>query len=766
MRNTAACLLAVSVVGFSADALARRTPKQVVVVRGLRSTVASVRLIPGDRVALLSVKNPPPRLLKILKGQVGSVVTGVERVDHVSGTTRVALRLSSEAFGVQLRRLKRNKGAFSLSFVPQPFVPTLSTRTLIGRVPETPPRLEWPVALPPPPKRHPCLRRKAVQKQLKQLNKRTKISVAALMLFADRIPGRECSDYFHAAVAARLMTLHRPLDGINKWAYRFSGTDRWSAHRYAYSYVALIAAGVLLRSGLVPEAEALLMTDRIQATRRLVPYRALQLADLFLARNDIATAQRLLKALFREKMSPAIRDAAGLRLIDLASKQDADAARFVLKNVVPKLPASSPFRAEAAVRAGELAIAVGDRTSARRFFNAASKSKDRNVRSHAFMRRGDLELASKSKKAVKTAHKYYDKVDRNLRCLMAMTRLRKILLDDRDRELLEQNVLEAVEDPACVGHELDARYAMSELSVTRDQFVYAMQLQKEGAKLHQDRWGIVQTFENLARKISSEAVGRLYRNRDWPTLVKLYQQHLTKRQESLSLPAMLQVSEALNRVGLHDVSASLIRSALKRSKRNDDIEELTLALAQTYLAADQPYLAEVVLDYFRRVRSRSEKLWAIEYTRAELLLRQQNGAAALGAIKNAEKSTPAGDPMVRLLFLKAEAQYQLGKANAAAQYLTKALQSDWHPPLETRGLGVNVSSLCVRECNARTLERLLKAVNKGGEGALLSERIRYLSKKRGVGRKPKLEDDSVWKRLEAVAPEIRVGPRRGKKGSR
>ena len=349
----------------------------------------------------------------------------------------------------------------------------------------------------------------------------------------------------------------------------------------------------------------------------------------------------------------------------------------------------------------------------------------------------------------------YKQTDRQLLCLEAMIRLRRTLLDNRDRELLEQNVLDVVTRPECTGQALEARYAMAKLSIVRDQFEFALRLATDAEGLH-DRWSSKKVFDDLVREIATLSVSRLYRNRQWERLAKLYSATLSPLEASLSNDTLMMTADAMNRVGLHDTAATMIRGALKRSPPLGQLEDLTVALGQTYLMSNQLYLAEIVLDYFRRVRSRSEKLWKIAMVRAELLIRQGNADPALSTLKAAEKSTPRGDARARLMLLRAEAEYRLNQADNAARTLSQLLTQDWFPSIETRGIGVNVLSLCVRECRAKNLERLLKSFDASGNGSLVSERIRYLSKKRGIKNKPKLEEESVWSRLDAVAPDIRV----------
>ncbi len=738
--------------------------KQVVVFKTKRNSRVRVSLVPGDRVATLAVTRPPKGLVKKLQDQLGLAMVSVERIDLVDDVLRIALGLGNESYRLKIRALRRKSRAYSIVFYPNPYSPTVAPHTLIGRVPDTPPRRKLPFVLPATPKRHPCQRFPETERIIGMFGDRAPPAVTTVVAFAKKLPDLECRDFFLAQVAAAHLQRHRDLANLKGWAFNFSGQDRWNAYPFAYSYTALVASAVLMRAGFLPEVEALLATDRIQTSKRLIPFRGLLMSELLLLRRDTATAQQLLRALFREQMMPQIRDAAALRLTELATKDGPQQAAWVLRTIVPRLPRSSPLHAMVSVRAGELALAMDDPKRARRFFTRATQSTDRRLKNHALLRLGDLEVRKGTKAARRRAHKLYERVDRRERCLAAMARLRTTLLDGRDRERLEQNVMDAVDEPQCTGHEMDARYAMAELSIVRDQFAYAIRLLEAAEEHHDDRWSSRKVFHDEITRIAALAVARLRRNRDWTGLVDLYRKHLASRQASLSSSSLHSIATALNRVGLNSEAAKVVRTTLKQNPSGDDFERLTVVLARSYLDADQLYLAEIVLDYFRQVRSRSEKLWEVQLTHAELLLRQGNAAAALEILRAAEKSTPKGDPRARLLVLRSEAEYALSNAEAAAAALLEALQGPWLPSLETRGRGVNVLSLCLRQCKKKTLERLLKSIETNGQDTLLSERIRYLGKKRGIGPKPKLEESSVWKRLEEVAPELKVSRGAARKG--
>ena len=740
--------------------------KQLIVIRGAKATRVAVSLVPGDHVAVLTVTSPPASLMQTLQQQVGQAMVGVERIKRVGNTMTVALYLASEAFGLRVRRLRRKRGSFSILISPKPYLPTLAPHTLIGRVPDTPPRPAWPLVVPDSPKRHPCLPFPKPQRLVKMLEDATPPSTATLVAFAQRMTDRECRDFFMARVAAALSKSNRDLTPLKGWAFQFSRQDRWISYPFAYSYTALVASALLLRASFLPEAEAMLATDRIQPSPRLRNYRALLMSDLLLLREEKSTAQQLLRAIFREREFTRLRDAAALRLVDLANAKEPDAARWVLDNIVGRLSHNSPLYNRVASRAGELALSMGDRKTAKRLFSRAINSKAPAVRGHALLRLGDIAVRQWRPKATKTALAFYEKISRHQRCLVAMARLRTHLLDNRDRELLEQNVMDSVEQPQCEGHRIESRYAMAKLSAIRDQFSYAIQLLEEGYSNDPSQEGSRATFDELISDIAAQSVGRLTRNRQWKRIAELYRDHLVKRLDSLSTSTRLLIADALNRVGLNKKASMLIRTTLKTAGNTKLLDDLTLVLARSYLDGNQLYLAEVVLDYFRRVRSRSERLWEVQLTQAELLIRQGAVTSALQLLQSAEKSTPGGDPQARLLLLRAEADYRLGNAERAASALIKTLQQQWHPPLDTRGRGVNVLSLCVRKCSKPKLERLLKTIKDSGQDALLTERIRYLSGKRGVGSKPKPGEASVWKRLEAVAPGIKVGRGRPKGGSR
>ena len=355
MRTSVAHLVALVVLGVPAtEALGQSTDaKQLVVVRGNRKTIASVNLVPGDSVAVLSVRNPPPRLIEVLRSQTGPAIARVERVEQVDNTLRIALYLASEAFKVKVKRLKRQRGSFSLTFVPYEYAPSLKPHTLIGRVPETPPKRPWRFAFPNEPRRHPCLKDKRAQSLLDMLDDKAPPTTAALLTYAKRMKNGACAHFFTARVAARALADGQLTDDVKTWAYLFSRRDRWQGFKYAYSYTAMIATAVLLRSGFLPEAETMLSTDRIQQSPRLMPYRALLYSDLLYQKPERKTSRQLLRALFKQSNAPGMKNAVATRLIDLATMAGPDAAKRLLDSLLPRFGDVQSLDFDVALRAGE-----------------------------------------------------------------------------------------------------------------------------------------------------------------------------------------------------------------------------------------------------------------------------------------------------------------------------------------------------------------------------------------------------------------------------
>lgn len=731
----------------------------VVVVQAPRQTEASISHVPGDRVAVLSVKNAPHQTLGILQRQTGPAMTAAERIEQMNGLLKVALHLKNETVRVRIRRLGRRSGTFSITFSIKPRPQKWdAASSIIGIVPGTPGFPEWPPAPPPVPRQNPCRQFKQVLRVLELLHADRPPSKSALLELARHIPNPECKDYFLARVAAHRLHTDLSVDMLQRWAYEFSAKDRWPAFPYPYSYSALVAAAVLLRTKYYPEADVLLATDRVQVSRRLIPYRGLLMSDLLAARDDSASALRLLRAIGDQAATPALRIAAATRLVDLSARNGPAAGQRAVDKLTSNQPAAT-FGLGFVLRAAEIAWAHRDWASAQRLFEPLENSADRRARNHALLRLGDLVLRTLGDQRVGRALAFYQRIDRRDRCFFALGRLRRVLLDTSDREALERRVMDALTNPVCRGQAVEAHYAMARLSMIRNQYHFAMTLVDRAERLHADQWSSRATFKALSEQITTDAVGRLRRNRDWEKLADFYQEHLVDRSHTLSSAASEAVANALNRLGLHHQAANLLRSALNRTNAREELDDLTLSLAKSYLAGGKTYLAEIVLDYFRRVRSRSEKVWLVEQARAELFVRQGNGKAAITALDAAEISTPEGDAQQRARFLRAQAQYLLGHADDAASTLVSLLQHPWHPPLEAQGIGVKVLSICVRQCKAVNLERLLKAYQSTGHDALISERIRYQSAKRGVGPKPELEAESVWSRFE----DAKRGDRAGRK---
>ena len=251
-------------------------------------------------------------------------------------------------------------------------------------------------------------------------------------------------------------------------------------------------------------------------------------------------------------------------------------------------------------------MAENDLKAAQRSFRLATNTQEMRIRNHALLRLGDIEIRLGGPKAKGRAVEMYERVDERDACFAGMVALRKALLDTKDIERTESGIMKMVEKPTCTPQAIEARYAMSRISSKREQFEFALRLLEEAKSMHATEWGSRATFKALAGIVANEAISRLFRERKWDGLASLYRTRLKARQKMLRPDSCLMVARALNRVGLHVPAAELLHAVLKRKPAPANIDDLTVELAKSYVRGGKTYQAEIVLDYFRRARSRSK----------------------------------------------------------------------------------------------------------------------------------------------------------------
>ena len=333
------CLCSVLVALFD-PALAVAQPidrRQVIFIRGTRGTTAKVDLTPGDHVAKLSVRRPPAGLLGKLKAQVGPALVGVERIERLGDTLRLALTLESKHFRIAAKRVGKKGDSWGLTILPFEYKQDFDTPSFVGRVPGSPPIRPWPFVAPKVPRRTPCRRSQVVPRFLELLDRdRLPSSQSTEALIASVKDGR-CASYITARIAAVHLARNLPIDPFVQWAFLLGKREPWPAYPYPYSYAAAVAAGVLLRANYLPEVEVLLATDRIQDGRTLLPYRGLLMADLLAQQKDAQTATRLVRRIATRPDPADARGAAAIRLADLLSNRDLADARRLVGELFPSL---------------------------------------------------------------------------------------------------------------------------------------------------------------------------------------------------------------------------------------------------------------------------------------------------------------------------------------------------------------------------------------------------------------------------------------------
>lgn len=742
---------------LSAPSSAEPAPGQVLLFQGARKTKVKLRFQPGDTVAYLDVRDPPAGLLKALRSEPGAVVREVERLSLSGRTLHLALHLRDADQRIRLlKRRKRRRWLFNLAFYPIEGPPVLKPARLLKEIAGVIPQPQPNTPFPSTPKTNPCETRRTAHALLDQMDGKEPLSARALRRAAGLVDAPRCRDFMMARAAIAADRAGQSLKPWSRWAFRISSVDRWDGYPLAYSYTAMIAAHILTRLDFLPEANVLLSVGRIIKSQRLLPYLAIESADLELAYKRYGQAEQILRSLLKARPSPELATAAYHRLA-LAALRDNKDAMAVVREAARRLD-FDPRHAAFWNLAGELALGAGEREEARRMFALGRRSRLPTDRAVARLRLTDMALADGAPH--KAALKAYGAIKTEDPCLRGLLKHRERTLLSRDQERLENAIEDALAAPKCPGERVELSYAAAQFALLHRDFKEALRLIVRARETQEGRWGSIGPLGALERMIAGQSIEQLSRNRAPARLVELHTRSLKRYDAQLPTHQLIDIADAYAEQGLFSEAAELLLSRLRAQPDSPLRDEMNVKLLSAYLSGEDSYRFETVERFFLAQRKRSPLLWEALQLQAEHALSKKDGKTALSALDAAEKRTPQGDPRTRAQLRRAEALYLLGRADPAALELISVLQSTWRPSLERRGVAVNVSSICARQCSPKVLDRLLQELRKYQGGALLNDRLGYLLRRRGAlapqaQGQPSADDKStVWARLRAVAPEL------------
>jgi hypothetical protein len=731
-----------------------RAAKQVVTLPLDAATAVSIDHRLGDGTAILRLERAPRGALGALAAQTGSLFVHSEPLLSSGEALEVGLWLASGLVDVNLRVLPRPR-ALTLTFTAARELPRPASEALIGWVFGSF-ALPRPLSvLPQMPGNHPCRERALPPLLAAELASRPAASISRVFATLSEVSVPDCRTFLTAVLAGRALVEGREVGSFERWAFQLSPSGAWVRFGPAWGYTALVAAKVLLRGQLRPEAEVLLTDRRVVRLEPLAPYLALALAEADLAGGKAKDTEALLEPLSREEQDPRRLGAALLlRAMAAASTRQVAKVAALAEEALTRV-GPQPWLWPLWSLGGEASLGMDQAKDSRRFFElAAGGARDQDLAA-VKMRLGDLALRLEGEKGRPRARQLYDTVDTDDRCILGMLTLRRRLAAAERTDDLEVWLEEQSAQPPCPAVRADALFALARSQLASQSDRAALKAIDQARIGEEPPWGSADVLASLEREIISQGARRRARARDWEGLVAFYEELLDRGSGAIDAGSLLGVARAYRALGALPEATRVLLDLTRRTAPGDDQDEATVLLARTYLDSGDLTRAGMVTRFFFAQRAGSQRRFAMLLLEAERALRARSLDAAEGALRGATKLAAQGSPDGELAALKAELASLRGAADPAAEQLIEALGHAPAPDVDRRGLGVNVTSLCARECSPPVLERLLNVAGAHEGGKLITDRIRHLAAQRGVRPRPEGSDaaKTIWNELQAIATE-------------
>lgn len=656
----AVVVLTSSVVGAAPSEVS----EQIVVVRlPSAQSKAEISHRRGDAVAVLEVTRPPANLLATLAGQTGRFFRGVDRRGVMGDRAVVALELSSDAVEIALRRIDETP-AIILTFGPIRNPRHPDHRALFGAIPGLfePGRL--PLPLPGEPDDAPCPGHIA--------NDRLAWSVPAadaserLGLVSDR----ECGHYLIAQLAAEAINAGRSLEPFERWAFHFDAWRVWPEHRRAFSVVALVVAGVLSRSGYYPEAEVVLGASDLFAARSLQHYQAVGLAHLGLVRGRDEDIKDLVEALLETQAPEDVKALAGLvAMLSETLRGSTSNALSMARSTWASLDDPEAFGGPLSAFAGEVALAGRDGATAKTWFTRAAESRHPRAR-----RAGQLRLADFAAQAgrFRRAKRILARVRPETPCDEALVELREKVMSLGEADAVLRLLENTVKEPSCPAELREARFALAQTYVQVGLPELAIPLAWTLESELPVEYRSIYTPLPMLERAFREAAARLARHERWQDLTLLYEGHVAEKaaMELLDGLTLVHIARAYIESGAPQSGSTVLTMRFAKGVSDESRLSVVLSLVNTYLAANDTYRANLVLDYFEKTFGPATRFW-LSLNRGRLAMLNGEPGAALEELEGVE--TPAGDPTFIKLELQARAHLALEEPILAAQRYLEAV---------------------------------------------------------------------------------------------
>lgn len=693
----------------------------------------------GDQVAILEISRPSVDLVEVLDRQRGALASGARRIAAGAETWSIALDLTRP--GLSVRAQIAQKSGRLVVTVTEPLAPpTLPPAELIGRIPTLIPIAVAPAVLPPLPKAHPCPTRGPAQQLI---DKASQLSTAQQAQLITQVVEEPCRSFLVGERARWVLERYERVDpDLERWAFQAARVARWARHPAAHAHTSLIAANVLIESGLYAEAETLLLAERMLKVQSLAPYLAYSLSRLLARNGHAAEAEELLAKLVAETQDSELLGAAWALRVEAAERAGdhnlgLSLVRQAARGLDPKVVPASVW-----LRGAELALVAATRDEAQKYFALAAANGQPRARAHAELRLGDLAVADQRPGWAQTAEAHYQKVQPPEVCFEQLLELRRLV----GRRMNKDRLLSALERLAqannCTPVRVEATYDQARLYGDWGEEERALGLVAQIRPEYGWPPGFRLAMERLEEELAASMLGRRAREHRFETVLDLAAGDLAPIVARLPADEQAILAEACLAVGLPQRAERLLLPLLKRA--GADRVHLSELLARAYLEQGQADRAEMVLTYLAAQPSADR--FFVRGARAQRALLAAKPVEALAWLDEAP-APPAGDVRAHLELIRAEALLALERPEPAALAYIEALSSS---ALDPHGVGYRLVSTCSRGCSKPTLERLIKVLERTKPELLAGDRVGWLLGARGVATSTVPQDpNSIWSRLRS-----------------
>ncbi|MBR56501.1 MAG: hypothetical protein CMH54_00425 [Myxococcales bacterium] len=763
---------------WSPNTFAKSTNEFHITVPISAKTRVNLNHTAGDKVVLLKVKGAPTGFLKSLQERLGNTVDSVERIERKNGLLSIRIRLHSPKTRVSVRNLGK-PATLLLSFFPAARRPMPRASSVVGQLSGIYTSPKFPMLTPRIPRNTPCADSRRAQDLIDTARKGKKIRAGAGQRAMKHAQNANCRSFIRSLLAEHSLRREENFDQHERWAFEQKNSDPWKQDEYNYQRTLLIAAEVLMRQELFPEAESLLMRIEKREDRGMRPYIAMAKARLFGSTDRVKEALDVLRTYtLAMKRSARWQYAAYLTHAIIAMNgKDLLEVMEVITEADKKLSADRRGSGQLWLIGAEAAAGLDDLDTAIPLFRRAVDEGTSWQSGLAQLRLGDMSVKLRGDAGISRAKTvYWSRIrgPRKKADVAQLLRIRDILgsLNTSGRDPLRslKNIRAGALTPAV---DIEASYAIARIMLEHGNPEKALQNLSHILEKSPDAADL-EAMQSLTSEVVNAWLRKLARHGSWVQMVEVYESSLKPYHGYLERTVVRTMADAYNELEQYDKRIDLLLGLLNKETSETEREDLILGLWDGYVQAQDPNRAELVEKYFHSRYPKSKRNWRFKMYKAEELIRQGKAEQALRILRSIRKQVPGGDTTSKMRLARVEALSALKRMETAATELKRLLGDQSLDPIDFQRIGNLVLSGCARSCKKKSLQRLIQAASQPDSGLVVSDRIRFLAAQKGVvwpdptkkdgkagsstpntdAPDGQVEQPNVWKELMDLAPDL------------